>query len=282
LMKQEVILFQPGDAIRGVYDASFQYYLKNKMDSVVVEILEEDGDLVQRFVSKAADAKGDGEDWWGRGQAAPTSTQGLNTFIWTLRYTGATVFDGMIIWGARPQSGPKAPVGKYQVRLTAGSYTKTYPFQIKMNPNLSGVTEADLKETFDLAVKIRNRESEANEAVIKIRKIRSQLEEGMKSTSDPAVSKAIKDFIAKITVVEEDLYQTKNRSGQDPLNFPIKLGNRISAVRRSLETGEGKPTAGVYKVFDELSKELDGHLTKLNSILSGELPPLNQKLNLNK
>jgi hypothetical protein len=188
----------------------------------------------------------------------------------------------MIIWGARPQNGPKAPTGKYQVRLTAGSYTKTYPFQIKMNPNLKGVSEADLKETFDLAVKIRDRESEANEAVIKIRAIRKQLEEGSKTITDPAFSKSVKDFINKITVVEEDLYQTKNRSGQDPLNFPIKLGNRISAVRRSLETGDGKPTAGVYKVFDELSKELDGHLAKLNTIITGELPPLNQKLNLNK
>ena len=108
------------------------------------------------------------------------------------------------------------------------------------------------------------------------------MEEGLKATNDPAVTKAVNDFMAKITMVEEDLYQTKNRSGQDPLNFPIKLGNRISAVRRSLETGDGKPTAGVYKVFDELSKELDGHLTKLNNILTGELPPLNQKLNLNK
>jgi len=282
LMKQDVILFQPGDAIRGVYDATFQYYLKNKMDSVVVEILEEDGDLVQRFVGKGSDTKPDAGDWWGRGQSKPTAAQGLNSFVWTLRYSGATVFDGMIIWGARPQNGPKAPVGKYQVRLTAGSHTKTYPFQIRMNPNLSGVTEADLKETFDLAVKIRDRESEANEAVIKIRKIRKQLEEGLKTTADPAVTKSVNDFIAKITVVEEDLYQTKNRSGQDPLNFPIKLGNRISAVRRSLETGDGKPTVGVYRVFDELSKELDGHLIKLNSILTGELPPLNQKLNLNK
>lgn len=282
LMKQDVVLFQPGDAIRGVYDASFQYFLKNKMDSVVVEILEEDGDPVQRFVGKGSDAKPDAGDWWGRGQSKPTAAQGLNTFIWTLRYTGATVFDGMIIWGARPQNGPKAPTGKYQVRFTAGSYAKTYPFQIKMNPNLKGISEADLKETYELAVKIRNRESEANEAVIKIRKIRKELEEGLKATSDPAVTKAVNDFMTRITVVEEDLYQTKNRSGQDPLNFPIKLGNRISAVRRSLETGDGKPTAGVYKVFDELSKELDGHLVKLNSILTGELPPLNQKLNLNK
>jgi photosystem II stability/assembly factor-like uncharacterized protein len=282
LMKQNVILFQPGDATRGVYNAAFQYYLKDKTDSVTIEILDGAGALVQKFVGKSSDAKPDAGDWWGQGQAKPTAAQGLNTFIWNLRYTGATVFDGIIIWGARPQNGPKAPVGKYQVRLTAGSYVQAYPFQIKMNPNLQGVTETDLKETFDLAVKIRDRESEANETVIKIRKIRKQVEEGLKTITDPEVSKTANGFLAKITVVEEDLYQTKNRSNQDPLNFPIKLGNRLSAVRRSLETGEGKPTAGVYKVFDELSKELDGHLTKLNAILTGELPPLNQKLNLNK
>ncbi|HEV8514270.1 MAG TPA: hypothetical protein VGQ59_13400, partial [Cyclobacteriaceae bacterium] len=64
--------------------------------------------------------------------------------------------------------------------------------------------------------------------------------------------------------------------------FPIKLGNRISAVRRSLETGDAKPTAGVYKVFAELSKELDAQMVKLKNVLNGELPPLNQKLNIQK
>ncbi len=280
LMNQEVILFQPSDAIRGVYDASFQYYLKTKMDSVVIEILDATGGLVQRFVGKGSEVKTDAGDWWGRGQSKPAAAQGLNTFVWTLRYTGATIFDGMIIWGARPQNGPKAPIGKYQVRLTAGAYTQTYAFQIKMNPNLKGVTEADLKETFDLAIKIRDRESQANEAVIKIRKIRVQVEEALKTNSDPVVAQAAKDFMSKITLVEKDLYQTKNRSGQDPLNFPIKLGNRISAVRRSLETGDAKPTAGVYTVFAELSKELDGHLSKLDAMLTTELPPLKQKLNM--
>ncbi len=282
LMKQNVILFQPGDAIRGVYDATFQYYLKSKVDSVVIEVLDAEGKQIRKFVGKKAEEKPEAGDWFGRGESKPTNAVGLNTFNWNLRYAGATVFEGMIMWGARPQNGPKAPVGKYQVRLTAGAYTQTYAFQVKMNPNVKGVTEADLKETFDLAMKIRDRESAANQAVIDIRKTRKKIEEALKQTTDAAIVTSGKELIARITVIEEDLYQTKNRSGQDPLNFPIKLGNRISAVRRSLETGEGKPTAGVYKVFDELSKELDGHLTKLNAIVAGELPSLNQKLNLNK
>lgn len=190
------------------------------------------------------------------------------------------MFDGMIMWGARPQSGPKAPIGKYQVRMTAGKYSETKTFNVKINPNLKGVTESDLKETFDLAMKIRDRESAANEAVIEIRKVRKQFEEALKTNTDATVAANAKDMIAKLTVIEEDLYQTKNRSGQDPLNFPIKLGNRISAIRRSLESGDNKPTAGVYKVFDELNKELDGHLQKLQLVISGDMPSLNQKLNL--
>ena len=184
----------------------------------------------------------------------------------------------MILWGANAKSGPKAPIGKYQVRIKVGNYTQIYPFNIKMNPNLKGISEADLKETFEVAMKIRDKETANNEGVIRIRHIRKQIEEREKEMSEAAFSAAVKDLLGKITGIEEDLYQTKNRSGQDPLNFPIKLGNRISALRRSLQTGEAKPTAGVYKVFEELSKELDGHLSKLNSTLQTDLPKLNKIL----
>jgi hypothetical protein len=149
-----------------------------------------------------------------------------------------------------------------------------------MDPNVKGVTPTDLKETFDLAIQIRDKESEANEAVIKIREAKSKIAESLKSISDPSAKAAAKSFMDKITVIEQDLYQTKNQSGQDPLNFPIKLNNRLSSLRRSVETGVGKPTDGAYVVFKELSAELVGHLTKLNNIFNGDAPSLNQKLNL--
>ncbi len=278
LMKQNVILFQPSDAIRGVYDASFQYYLKDKVDTVKIEILDGNGNLVRRFIGTKAEEKAPAGDWWGGGESKPTAAAGLNTFRWNGRYEGATIFEGIIIWGARPQNGPEAPIGKYQVRFKAGSYSQTYSFNVKMNPNVKGVSEADLKETFDLAIKIRDRESAANEAVIRIRDLKKQIEDRAKEVNDPAFSASAKELAAKITAIEEDLYQTKNRSGQDPLNFPIKLGNRLSALRRSLETGDGKPTAGVYKVFDELNKELDGHLGKLETTLKTGIDAINPVL----
>ncbi|MDX2071068.1 MAG: glycosyl hydrolase [Haliscomenobacter sp.] len=274
--KQAAILFKPADAIRGITTAVFQYYLQEKVDSVKIEVLDAQGKLIQAFKGDNAPAqRGSGGPGAG---PKPGAEAGLNTFSWNLRYPGATVFDGMIMWGARPQNGPKAPLGQYQVKFTAGAYSQTYPFQILMNPNLKGITAADLQEQFEVAMKIREKESANNEAVIRIRNLRKQMEARMKETTDASFTTAAKDLNAKLTVIEEDLYQTKNQSGQDPLNFPIKLGNRISAVRRSLESGDAKPTAGVHKVFAELSKELDGHLSKLETTISGALPGLNKQL----
>ena len=279
LMKQSFILFQSGDAIRGVYDAVFQYYLKDKTDSVRIDILDAQGNQVITFRGDKPEYKADPTiPMWEREPAKPTTASGLNTFSWNLRYPGATVFEGMILWGANAKNGPKAPIGKYQVRVAIGGYSKTHPFNIKMNPNLKSVTEADLKETFDVAMKIRDKESAANEAVIRIREIRKQMDAGLKEATDPTITAYAKDLNAKLSAIEEELYQVRNRSGQDPLNFPIKLGNRISAVRRSLETGDGKPTAGVYKVFDELSKELDAQLLKLDNTLKAGIDGLNPML----
>ena len=277
-LKQSAVLFKPADAYRGLNQAVFQYYLASRTDSVVLEILDAKGKQVIRFVGDKPAYKSDPSvEPWDRKPNPPVTAQGLQTFSWNLRYPGATVFEGMILWGARAQAGPKAPPGDYQVRFTAGSYSQTYPFRVLLDPNLKGVTTSDLQETFDLAVRIRDRESQGNQAVIRIRKLRSQLQ-GLSDLNDPAVAILVKDFTARITDVEEAIYQTKNRSGQDPLNFPIRLGNRMSALRRSLETGEARPTAGAYRVFEELSNEMDGQIKALDRHIGSWLPALNRKL----
>lgn len=78
--------------------------------------------------------------------------------------------------------------------------------------------------------------------------------------------------------IEEDLYQVRNQSNQDPLNFLIKLNNRLASLRRSVETGDAKPTSAAHQVFKELSAELAGHLDKLQMVINNQLPAINQAL----
>ncbi|MBO3697286.1 glycosyl hydrolase [Roseivirga sp. E12] len=263
----EVTLFKPANPIRGIYNAAIQYYLPEQTDSVTIEILDDQGNLIQSYTGREARSRGN----------VPTTSKGLNSFNWNLRYPGATTFEGMIIWSARPQRGPMAPIGEYQVRLKANGKTHNSEFSIEMNPNLEGITPADIQEQFDLSKQIMAKTSEANEAVILIRKIRSQADK-LSSLDDAQLQNDLMALMDKLSVIELDLYQVQNQSPQDPLNFPIKLNNRLASLRRSVENGQAKPTDGAYVVFEELSKELKGHLEKLDEILSSDLAAINTKL----
>src|SRR5437016_12888363 len=85
-------------------------------------------------------------------------------------------------------------------------------------------------------------------------------------------------FTKKLSAIEEEIYQVQNRSGQDPLNFPIKLNNKLSALERVIETGDGKPIAGAYTVFKELSGQLAAQKSKFDAVLKTDLPAINQQL----
>lgn len=249
---QKVTLFKPVNPIRGIYNAQIQYYLPEVADSVTIEVMDVQGNLIKSFTGKGKkDERG-----------APGTAKGLNSFTWDLRYPGATTFPGMIIWSARPQRGPMAPIGEYKVRLITGGQSHESSFNLEMNPNYTGITAADLQEQFDLAMQIRDKTSEANEAVIQIRKIRENAKKSGMQGDDLA------DILERMRVIEEDLYQVKNQSNQDPLNFPIKLNNRLASLRRSIENGQAKPTDAAYVVFKELSAELEGHMKKLELILA--------------
>jgi len=280
MKNQPAILFQPSNAIRGVSKATVQYYLQEEKDTITFEVLDVNNQLIDTFTGSKPKYKKDPDlPWWKKGGSSkPTTAKGLNTFTWDLRYTGATDFEGMIIWSAQPKRGPKAPIGTYKVRMKSGDYDKTYSFDVEMDPNLKGISKEDLDEQFELANKIMQKTTAANEAVIRIREIKLHLNSNTEKLSATYVKKNLMPFLKKISTIEEELYQVKNQSNQDPLNFPIKLNNRLASLRRSIENGEAKPTDGAYKVYEELSKELETHLTNLKSTLESQLPKINEVL----
>lgn len=277
---KEAYLFEPAVGLRGLSDLQFQYFLKAEVDSVTFEILDASGRVVRSFTGNTPEYKPDPNvpRWERDGSTRPTTAQGLNTFTWDLRYPGATVFEGMIIWSGRPQRGPKAPPGAYKIRMIAGDEVQEQQFEIRMDPNLKGITEADLQEQFTLASQIMEKTSSANTAVIQIREIKNQLSEAQPKLPAADYQNKVTPFLNELSAIEEDLYQVRNQSGQDPLNFPIKLNNRLASLRRSVETGDARPTAGAYQVFEELSAELEVHQSRLKTALETGLPEINALL----
>jgi photosystem II stability/assembly factor-like uncharacterized protein len=284
LAKEPLHLFTPGVVTRGVSDASFQYYLGRKADSVHVEILDASGKLIRAFNGAPGDTaiKPVPSAVAGCDQNRPADQRaatkaGLNTFTWNQRYPGAVAFDCMILWSGNAVSGPMAPPGRYSVRISANGVTQTKSFTLRKDPRTIGVTDADLREQFALASRINERTNAANQAVIRIRSLRDQVRDRAASSTNAGLRTQADAITAELTRIEEELYQTRNRSGQDPLNFPIKLNNRLSALRRSVETGDSKPTAAAYVVLRELSAELDKHLAALDRVVTRDIERFNSR-----
>jgi photosystem II stability/assembly factor-like uncharacterized protein len=280
--RANVHLFDPADPVRGVDDGVAVYYsLKKPSDKVTIEFLDSNGKTIQTFVSKPEEPKKEGEgdeDFSGPRQSTnPPAKAGVNRFTWNLRYPGYTEFPGMIMWAAR-NAGPVAVPGRYQVRLTANGQTRTQDFEVKMDPRIMGVTVADLQKRFDLAMQIRDKVTEANEAVLLIRGVKQQADSILAKTNDPQITQAIQSLTSQLSAVEGEIYQVRNRSNQDPLNFPIKINNKIAALLGHVEEAEMPPTQQTYEVFNHLSQQLSAETAKLNRILEQDLAQVNEQL----
>ena len=278
-------LYKPEDALRGLDRAlAVDYYLKAAAQNVKMEFLDPQGKVIRTFTGTPADAERrpppPSEDGgFGRPpEPHPAVAAGLHRLNWDMRYAGATDFPGLIMWAASSR-GPQAPPGAYQVRVTADGRTETQPFTIRREPHvLKDVSDQDLREEFDLAIQIRDKASAANEAVLLIRGIKAQIEERKKDAKAAPVVRALDDLAKALSDVESEIYQVKLQSSQDPLNFPIKLNNKIAALQGVVESADVRPTEQVYTVFRTLVGQLDQQLGKLDSAVKTRMPTVNQNL----
>jgi ferritin-like metal-binding protein YciE len=263
--------------------ALFYYSLKSDVkegEEVALEILDASGKLVRRFSSKPDPDKKAGGGFLAEvfGITAPTdqlpAKAGLNRFAWDLKYPEASTFDGLILWGGGTD-GPVAVPGTYQAKLTAGSRTFTEPFEVRKDPRLE-VTQADLQKQFELQMKIRDKLTETHDAVKRIRSVRDQLasaaDRAKGTAGEKAVAEAADALKKKLTVVEEALYQTKNKSSQDPLNYPIRLNNKLAALASVVGSADAAPTEQSLAVYADLAAKIDKELASLKNALDQDVP----------
>ena len=194
-----------------------------------------------------------------------------------MRATGIESFPGMILWGAGT-AGPALPPGRYTVRLTADGKTLTAPMTIKRSPLLPEVTEADLRAQYAFGKQVRDKTNEAQKAVIDIRRVKEQLADRLKRSQDAALAEKGGTLKTNASAVEENVYQVKNQSGQDPLNFPIRVNNRLANLLSMSERGDGPPGTYMPEILSILTKELGGYTAKLDIVWKVDLAAVNAEL----
>jgi len=249
--------------------AIFNYFI-NDLDStdvVKLEIFESDGTLVRSY-DNDKETKGD----------KIVAKKGGNTFVWDMRYDGFKEFEGMIFYSS-PNRGPKAVPGAYTAKLTVNKKVEETTFEIKADPRLTNTIE-DYQKQFDFLIKVRDEVSNANQAIIDIRKLKSTLndikENNKSKKAFSTFSTASDDLIEELEVIENNIHMTKNQSYQDPLNYGIRINNRLAFLMQDQQRGDYPPTQQAEEFRVSVTRELDTELSSLNTIISTALPKLNR------
>jgi photosystem II stability/assembly factor-like uncharacterized protein len=243
------------------------YYIKNVSDSakVSIEILDKNKKLIKIFSTKAKEKEDKIE-----------VSSGMNQFVWNMLYPPAEKIEGQIIWhGTVP--GPKAAPGQYFYKIIAEKDSVDGNFIIKANP-VYNISQQDYEEQFNFLVSIRDKFNDVQKAGKNIRDIRKQITDFMdKQGKDvPKEVKQQADTINKqMTAIEETLHQTKAKSGQDVLNFPIRLDDKISGLYDFASSGNAAPAKQVKEAFTELGGQAEVQLNKLKKIMDEDLEKFN-------
>jgi len=257
--------------------AVIDFWLKDVNDSMKVslEILDENNNQIMSFKN---DAK-ENEMKEDLSLKKLEVTKGLNRFVWNLRYPDAKGFPGLIMWGGSLR-GPIAVPATYKVRLTVDSEVQEKPFKLLPIPTYSSTTE-DYKLQFDFLLEVRDKLTETHECILQIRNAREQLEAlkaRLKEENNKAIIDKAEAILTEMDKIEKALYQTKNRSNQDPLNFPIRLNNKLAAVADIVASSDARPTDQSVTVKNELTEKINQELQKFEKVKTVDIPDLNEQI----
>jgi hypothetical protein len=250
------------------------FYLKDykEKDDVSLTYFDTKGDTIKTFSTK------------NKKKDKLEVKKGANQFVWNMTYDGAEKLKGMILWWAS-LNGPKAIPGNYKVSLNSNGKDLSKHFTIVADLR-SESTLNDMQTQFDFVKDVNETMDNAHQSIKKIRKINKKLSAFEEQYKD---DENVKELVEKakilkeqFTKIEEALYQTKNKSGQDPLNFPIRLTNKLGHLNSLVSMGDFAPTEQDIAVKNELSKQINAQLQAFNTLIDNEIKAFNTAFNTKK
>lgn len=268
------------------YGVAFHYFLPKEPEAgveVSLEILDLDGKTIRHFTRKPAEEKKDGkkkDEDIADDDRQLEAKAGANSFVWDFGYSAAETFPGMVTWNEAPR--PEVVPGKYKARFQVGE-AAVQEVEVEVLPDPRGSSsQADMEAQRDFLLRGRDKMTEMHRELRRIRDVRSQLEgldarlEGVAAAEEIKADR--KKLLEAMEGIEKELYQTQNRSRQDPLNFPVRANDKLAGVLGKASQGYYRPTDSQLAVYDLLVQGIDAELVKLRELWQKDLPALNAKI----
>jgi len=267
--------------------AIITYYLKTEPEEkITLTFSDSEGNTIREVTSLDEETRKANEELdenVPKTLYAPANA-GWNRFVWDLRYEEATRLDAHDPFGA-VMNGPLIIPGAYQVTLTVGGETQTQSFTVKKDP-LANTTQDDMQAQLDLLLKIREKISELNTTINKMRRIRQQLDHWTarleNEDSKQHLAREAKDLKEKVLEIEKVLLIPDSKPGwRSMLNHGQQLSQKLASLVSVVASGDYKPTDQAIEVYDKLAGEIDEQINKFKALVEGDIAAFNTQIKNN-
>ncbi|MCB0036157.1 MAG: hypothetical protein KDE51_19135, partial [Anaerolineales bacterium] len=252
------------------------YHLPEAAADLKLEILDKAGQVIRTYTHKPAESEemsAEQKEELKSKLYAPAKA-GYNRLLWDMRYEDGTKIKGKDMTATRPL-GPVASLGQYKVRLTVGEEVQTHAFNITADPRVD-TPAADYEAQLALLLQIRDKISEANEAVNTLRDIREQIDGWLKRVTDEAVQSAGKALKEQLLEIEKPLIAPGVKTRSQALNEGTRLIEKLGSLQSYVASADFKPTAAGHEHFTFLSKLVDEQLAAYDTALGAQVASFNQ------
>ncbi len=206
---------------------------------------------------------------------------GGNRLIWDMRYPGFKSFEGMVLYSS-PNVGPKVAPGKYNIKMTYNDQIQQKEFEIVKDPRVK-ISQADYEDQLEFLINVRDEVSRANQKIIDIRNIKNNMIFISEKTRDNTeLQEMINNYLTDVSEIENNIHMTKNQSRQDPLNYGIRINNRIAFLLADSQRGDYPPTDQSKEFFIQVKGELDSEVRKLDALIDKHSQKIENYLEENK
>ena len=262
------------------------YHLKDEPGAesdLTLKIQNADGRSLRSYLREPSaeeqeEDSGDDEDEAVEDPRQLPAEAGFNRFVWDLRWPAPDRFDGLVVWND-VRHGPRVAPGEYRATLSLGDWSQVLSFEVRADPR-SGATREELVAQETFLLEIVDLLSRMHSTVRELRTLRADLNRVADRIDKDhgELAQALRDFVAETTEVEQALHQTRNESRQDPLNFPIRLNDKLGGLYQHVATGDAAPTSQAKAVWEELSAAAERELEAYERLVADALPDLERRL----
>ena len=264
----------------------FTYHLREEPGAeseISLEIQRADGRLLRSYLreldpdEQEEESDDEADDLTEDPRQLPAEA-GFNRYTWDMRWPAPERFEGLVVWND-VRRGPRVAPGEYRARLSLGDWSQEVSFEVLADPR-TGVTREELVAQETLLLDIVDLLSRTHSTIRELRTLRTDLKRVADRIEDDhaELADALLAFVEEMTEIEQALHQTKNESRQDPLNFPIRLNDKLGGLYQHVATGDAAPTRQAEAVWAELRGAAERQLAAYGSLEAERLPELERRL----